>query len=758
MTRHRFGLLKHRLPASPRGAGQGASARWWAQLALAWLVLALVAAPSLGRLHQVVHGDALDRVQASAHAHRHTKATAGAEHSHGLIAQLVAGHAPADCLLLDQLALGDALHSAPWRCPRPRPRRRSRIPRRAHHAPAHRAVPGARPASGLSPPASACRLWRRPSRCGSGHAAQASWHSKTPDFIARSAIPTRAEGYFYSHFHARKAGSCSSVRLRTPGPPGGAQRMPVLQALTTMTSISFAHPVMPQRRRPTTLHPVALAAMLALSGAGPIAQAQTTAPAAAEAAPSLPPVTVSASGLQLGASDMTTPATVLEGDELVRRREATLGETLNSEPGITSSHFGAGASRPIIRGMDGPRVKVLSDGAELHDASTISPDHAVVSEPMLATQIEVLRGPSALIYGNGAVGGVVNVLDGKVPTAVPAKGLEGSAELRANTGAREGAGAFSLTGGTGNLAVHVEGVARDAGDYRVGKGWAPEGEATRKVLGSFNRTNTGSVGLSWVGDRGYLGAAYTRQTAKYGLPGHNHSFEGCHTHGNQLHCGAHEGEGEDGHDHDHGAGHGDVPVVDLRSERFDIRGELRNPFAGFSALRVRAGVTDYVHDEVEDGAVSTTFKNKAYDTRIELQHEPIAGFKGVIGLQTSQRKFSAEGEEAYVQPTVTRRTSLFALEEYRLGDWRFEAALRHDRQTARAETSGIERSHNGTSASLGAVWKFTPATSWAPPSPAPAVPPRPKNCTHAACTWPPARTSAATPACVLKPRRTSTSA
>lgn len=466
---------------------------------------------------------------------------------------------------------------------------------------------------------------------------------------------------------------------------------------------------MHQHRRPTTLHPVALAALLALSGTGSFAQAQTTAPAAAEAAPSLPPVTVSASGLQLGASEMTTPVTVLEGDELVRRREATLGETLNSEPGITSSHFGAGASRPIIRGMDGPRVKVLSDGAELHDASTISPDHAVVSEPMLATQIEVLRGPSALIYGNGAVGGVVNVLDGKVPTAVPAKGLEGSAELRANSGAREGAGAFSLTGGTGNLAVHVEGVARDAGDYRLGKGWAPEGEATRKVLGSFNRTNTGSVGLSWVGDRGYLGAAYTRQAAKYGLPGHNHSFEGCHTHGNQLHCGAHEGEeGEDGHDHDHGAEHGDVPVVDLRSERFDIRGELRNPFAGFSALRLRAGVTDYVHDEVEGGAVSTTFKNKAYDTRIELQHEPIAGFKGVIGLQTSQRKFSAEGEEAYVQPTVTRRTGLFALEEYRLGDWRFEAALRHDRQTARAETSGIERSHNGTSASLGAVWKFTP--------------------------------------------------
>ncbi|CAN7384937.1 TonB-dependent receptor [Acidovorax sp. LjRoot118] len=455
-----------------------------------------------------------------------------------------------------------------------------------------------------------------------------------------------------------------------------------------------------------TLHPVALAAMLAISSGGSFAQtAPPAAPGAATNASTLPSVTVSASGLQLGAGEMTTPVSVLEGDELVRRREATLGETLNSEPGITSSHFGAGASRPIIRGMDGPRVKVLSDGAELHDASTISPDHAVVSEPLLATQIEVLRGPSALVYGNGAVGGVVNVLDGKIPTAIPQKGYEGSAELRANTGAREGAGAFSLTGGAGNLAVHVEGVSRDAGDYRVGKGWAPNGEPAKKVLGSFNRTDTGSVGLSWVGDRGYLGAAYTRQTARYGLPGHNHSFEGCHTHGNSLHCGEHGGE-EEGHDH--GAEAGDVPVVDLRSERFDVRGELRNPFAGFSALRLRAGVTDYVHDEVEDGAISTTFKNKAYDTRLELQHEPIAGFKGVFGLQTSQRKFSAEGEEAYVQPTTTRKTGLFVLEEYRLGDWRFEGALRHDRQTTEAETSGIERSHNGTSASLGAVWQFTP--------------------------------------------------
>ncbi|MDD2547639.1 MAG: TonB-dependent receptor [Burkholderiaceae bacterium] len=459
--------------------------------------------------------------------------------------------------------------------------------------------------------------------------------------------------------------------------------------------------------RPLSL---AIALMLALTGE---AQAQTpVVPAPPAAVPSAPPgalaeVTVSASGLQLGSSDMATPVSVLEGDDLLRRREATLGETLATEPGIQASHFGAGASRPIIRGLDGPRVKLLSDGAEMHDASTVSPDHAVVSEPLLATQIEVLRGPSALLYGGGAVGGVVNVLDGKIPTAIPAKGYEGSAELRANSGAREGAGAFQLTAGEGPWAVHVEGAQRDAGNYRVGRGWAPDGTPQRRVEGSTHRTDTGSLGLSWIGDRGYLGLAYTRQTALYGLPGHGHSPEDCHADGNRLHCGSHAVV--DGVD-PHAAGTVAVgrPVVDLRSERVDLRGELRDPFAGFSALRLRAGVTDYAHDEIEDGAVSTTFKNKAYDTRIELQHLPIAGWRGLLGLQTSQRKFSAEGAEAYIQPTWTRKTGLFLLEEYRWQDWRFEAALRHDRQAIDAATTGEARRHHGNSASLGAVWQFTP--------------------------------------------------
>lgn len=437
----------------------------------------------------------------------------------------------------------------------------------------------------------------------------------------------------------------------------------------------------------------ALAVALLISTLGQEAQAQ-------QAPATLSEVTVSASGLQLGSDDMATPVSVLEGDELVRRREGTLGETLNSEPGIQSTHFGAGASRPVIRGMDGPRVQVLSDGSEVQDASTVSPDHAVVSEPLLARQIEVLRGPSALIHGGGAIGGVVNVLDDKIPTAIPQKGYEGSAEVRAGTGAREKTGAFQLTGGAGNLAVHVEGLARDAGDYRVGSGWS----GGSKVPGSFSRTDAGSLGLSWIGDQGYLGVAYTRQTAKYGLPGHNHSFDGCHTLGDHLHC------SNDGHDHGDGStpALGDVPVVDMHSDRWDVRGELRNPFAGFAALRFRAGVTDYQHDEIEGSAVSTTFRNKAHDVRVELQHEPIAGWRGVFGVQATQRKFSAEGEEAYVQPTDTRRAGLFLLEEYQWQQWRFAAALRHEHQTVDAITSGLSSSHNGTSASLSAVWKFTP--------------------------------------------------
>lgn len=447
--------------------------------------------------------------------------------------------------------------------------------------------------------------------------------------------------------------------------------------------------------------PTPLMLSLALAFGSAVAYADDTA---------LAPVTVSASALALGSDQMSTPVSVLAGDELVRRRAATLGETLTGEPGIAASHFGAGASRPIIRGMDGPRVKLLSDGSEIMDASTISPDHAVAIEPMLSEQIEVLRGPSALAYGGGAIGGVVNVLDKRVPTAVPERGIEGSVELRADSVANGVAGAFEVTAGSGNLAFHAEGLKRDARDYRVGSGWDHS-----RVEGSYNQTETGSLGVSWVGARGYLGLAYTRQQNEYGLPGHSHEYEACHPHGNHLHCGHHGEEDEHDHDHEHDE-HGGTPYVKLDSERWDLRGELLEPFAGFTRARLRASYTDYGHDEIEQNegidSVGTRFRSKASDARVELEHAPLGGWRGVLGLQTGRRDFRADGDEAYVPPTVTTRHAAFLIEEYTLADWRFEAGLRHEWQDIDVDSSTQrDRSHRGNSVSLGAVWNFAPQYS-----------------------------------------------
>ncbi|MDR3004025.1 MAG: TonB-dependent receptor [Acidovorax sp.] len=408
-------------------------------------------------------------------------------------------------------------------------------------------------------------------------------------------------------------------------------------------------------------------------------------------------IDVRGSAWSLEQTSIASPSSVLADEALEARRSATLGETLEQELGVQASHFGAGASRPVIRGMDGPRVQVLSSGSAVQDASSVSPDHAVMADPMLAEQIEVLRGPSALLYG-GAVGGVVNVLDNKIPTAVPENGIQGSAQARYSSADKGTVGAFGLTGGKGPLVVHVEGMGRNAQDYRVGSGWDQGG----RVPGSFSSGETGSLGLSWVGSEGYLGLAYTRQNARYGLPGHVHSD--CHPHGDHLHCG--------GHGHNHGGhGHGDdeaPPTVDMRSNRWDLRGAWRNPVAGIAAVRLNASTTRYSHDEVDDGVVATTFRNRAHDLRLEVEHQPVGGLSGVFGLQNGQSRFSADGEEATVQPTDTHSWGLFWLERYQLGDWTLQGSVRHDRQRVRALQSDVERSLSGSSASLGAVWRFQP--------------------------------------------------
>ncbi|WP_253190472.1 TonB-dependent receptor plug domain-containing protein [Sphingomonas sp. LM7] len=276
-------------------------------------------------------------------------------------------------------------------------------------------------------------------------------------------------------------------------------------------------------------------------------------------------IVVTAAPLDQRADETATPVLTLTGDELVHRRAATLGETLAGQPGINFENFGGGASRPVIRGQTSPRVQALSDSANIQDASTISPDHNVTAEPLLLRGIEVLRGPATLLYGSGAIGGAVNLLDEKVPTFVPEGGISGAFEGRIGTADDEMSAVGGVTAGVGQFALRVEGVHRRSDDYRVGDGFA-----TRRVDGSYNDTSTVSVGGSWVGPDGYIGAAYTRQRSEYGLPGHSHQYESCHPHGISLHCGAH-GHDEDDHDHDHEHEHEEVPFVKLRSERFDPR-------------------------------------------------------------------------------------------------------------------------------------------------------------------------------------------
>ena len=448
-------------------------------------------------------------------------------------------------------------------------------------------------------------------------------------------------------------------------------------------------------------HPLALAIALTL-------------PSTVAMAAEVPPLelgysVVSASALASSVQEMTTPAEVLEGDQLVLRRGATLGETLDGLPGVHAASFGAGASRPVIRGLDGGRVKVLSDGVDVLDASTVSQDHAVSVEPLLAERIEVLKGPATLLYGGGAIGGVVNVIDRKVPIYVPEDGVEGELELRANSVANEGAGLFGLTAGAGNVAVRVEGVKRQADDYEIpGAAGEPRSD---KQAGSYNDTDSYSLGGSFIGERGYLGLAYSRQENRYGLLAHEHVD--CDPHGNHWHCGEHEHgeeehEGEEEHHDEHG---GAVPYISMKQDRWDLRGELSDPLPGFELARLRAGHSEYRHAEIEGGEKSAVFENRASEARLELTHQPLLGWRGVLGGQTTQRDFARFTAENPMPQTLTRNHALFLLEEYTAGAWRYELGARHEWQDIDADSGAPDTDHAGTSLSAGAVWTFAPEYS-----------------------------------------------
>jgi iron complex outermembrane receptor protein len=409
---------------------------------------------------------------------------------------------------------------------------------------------------------------------------------------------------------------------------------------------------------------------------------------------------VNVSALPLGSGSPSTPYSVMDQQTLTQKNTATLGETLNNQPGVHSDTFGGGASRPVIRGQSGPRVGVLNDGSAVLDASRISPDHTVTVDPMLARQIEVLRGPSTLLYGSGASGGVVNVLDSRIPTERPREDVEGFVGARANTVADENATAAGITfSATDHLVFRVEGSRRDADDYEV------DGFDRLTVPGTFAESDNSSIGASWIGDQGFFGMSYSYRRDNYGLPGHNHEFEECGVSGNSLACPDEE------HDHEHGEEV--TPFVDLASRRVDARGEYRNPMDGITAIRFRGNHTEYRHHEIEEGEIGTTFRNRGGDARLEVEHAPIGNWRGVVGMQYTDFDFSSLGGEAFVPKTESRAMALFAVEEYRLNDqWRFELGARQEHQRLLPEDRPGEAlpdlKQDSTSLSAAANWAFVP--------------------------------------------------
>lgn len=436
-------------------------------------------------------------------------------------------------------------------------------------------------------------------------------------------------------------------------------------------------------------------------------------------------IQVQAHPLVQTAADFAVADQVVD-QKALSERATTIGDALADELGVYSNQYGSGSSRPVIRGQDGPRVKVLQHASETADVSTLSPDHAVTVDPILAKQMEVIRGPSTLLYGAGTVGGLVNVTDQKIPTQMPEDGLEGTVGLRYNSGSDEKLASAGVTAGIGeNFALRVEGSKRKANDYIAPDYFHEhddELEKERRVGNTFAEGQTVNIGGSWIHDRGFVGLSYSNRQDQYGLPGHSHEYHGCVLHGDHFH-GCPTPDPDAPVHEEHGG-----PWVDLKSERYEVRTELEQPFAGVEKLRAHASITDYEHDELEENEVISNFKSKGYDGRLELVHVPVAGWEGVIGTQISQQKINLaasehdhheDGDEddeehhvhgsGVVMPdTKTDKFSLFALEHKQLGDVHVELGARVDHQKVKVDSDQKDYSGTGVSASAAANWEFAP--------------------------------------------------
>ena len=365
-----------------------------------------------------------------------------------------------------------------------------------------------------------------------------------------------------------------------------------------------------------------------------------------------------------------------------------MGETLDGTPGVSSTYFGPNASRPIIRGQDGDRIRILNNGGGLLDASSLSYDHSVTADPISIERIEVLRGPGALQYGGSAVGGVVNVIDNRIPREAlfdDKGGVSGKVDLGLATGNKEKSTGVLLEAGNNRYAIHVDAMNRDTKDVNVPINIVCSRTAgtfiARSICNSASKISSTALGGSIFFDKGYVGASVSGYRSNYGTvaePNVN---------------------------------------IGMKSDRFALEGELKNLGSVIQSIKGQYSKTDYTHTEFTNIVAGTVFKNRGSDLRFEARHARFGNLEGLLGLQIEDSRFSADGDEAFAPYSRTRQNALFAYEEYKTGWGKLTFGGRLE--SVKVESLGNpnpalakfvpgQRSFSPSSYAIGSLWNLTP--------------------------------------------------
>ncbi|WP_260597385.1 TonB-dependent receptor [Sphingomonas endolithica] len=445
------------------------------------------------------------------------------------------------------------------------------------------------------------------------------------------------------------------------------------------------------------------------------AAAQSTSPA--PAASTTPQDVIVTAPVRQSEADVLQGTSILTGEELTRQLRPTIGETLARQPGVSASSFGPNASRPILRGFQGERIRVLTDGIGSIDVSNTSADHAVIIDPLLAERIEVLRGPSALLFGSSAVGGVVNVVDTRIPRSVPENGyrLNGIANYGSASDERSGGMAGDVAVGE-HLVLHADGSYLKTGDLHIGKGYllsksaraaalsqvglpqdtdepidfAASANLRNRLPNSAAETWTAGVGAAVITDTGSLGVSYSHYDSLYGVP---------------IRYATEVGQEQE------------APRLDVVQNRVDVRAEVNTGGGFLDKIRFRAGQASYRHFELEeDNSVGTAFYNKGIEGRLELVQANRGGWQGASGVQFFNRIFDVKGDEAFLPKNETNQTGLFTLQQYSSGAFKAEGGLRYESTDVAARTPTDDprffrgdRHFNAVSGSIGGSYGVSDA-------------------------------------------------